>query len=146
MARGSRRASAIASPIANAESDPLVQLLAPTPAVSVFEATAEPLSLVQDNRVYHPEGPRQSVVIGGRLARVVVHNRPAIAYGKPIYAYRGMPHGLQVPVGTKFESPFRVVRCLRRKIRREVIFALRKEKKGAGARKRRRNPDSGVKC
>lgn len=111
-----------------------------------------PFIEVEDGRTYNPVDPSfRSLTIGGSIARinvakVVVHKRPVIAYGQPIYAYRGLPRGVQVPVGVKFESPFRVVRCLRRKIRREVIFALRKEKKGAGARHRRHNAFSKVGC
>lgn len=107
------------------------------------------LNEIQDTRRHDPTTPRKartSFTIGGNLARVVVHKRPWIAYSKPIWAYRGIPVGLQPPVGVMFESPFRVIRCLRRKIRRNVIFALRKFRKGAGAKHRRRNYDSNIRC
>lgn len=45
-----------------------------------------------------------------------------------------------------FARPAGVSLCARRKQRREVIFATKKQRKGAGARTRRRNEWSNVKC
>lgn len=101
---------------------------------------------VEDRRTWNPDPGRSAVTIGGRVARVVVHKRPFIAYNRPIWAYRGMPVGVQVPVGVMYESPFFVIRCLRRKVRKAVIFA-----RGHGGKRGRkgrynRNADSGIWC
>lgn len=48
-------------------------------------------------------------------------------------------------LGMAFEAPKRVLVCVRRKQRREVLHALNKTRKGAGARKRR-NQWSNVSC
>lgn len=45
-----------------------------------------------------------------------------------------------------FTDPSNVVACVRRAQRREVLFAKRRTKKGAGARRRRRNFWSNVRC
>lgn len=154
MARGSRsRGVARSHTIATytPPQDPLADVLRPfysTPA-RLFDDVATPFTDFEDGRTFSPDvnnKPRRAVVIGGRPARLVVHKRPIIAYGQPIYAYRGLPKSVQVPVGVKFESPLRVIRCLRRKIRRNVIFALNKRRKGAGAKRRRRNEYSNVGC
>lgn len=117
-------------------------LLSPvTPATPVTDYSTD-----DDRRLWHPDPNRGAVTFGGRWARVVVHARPVIARGKPIYSWRGLPVALQAPVGLKFESPFNVVKCVRRKVRRSVIFALNKQRKGAGARHRRRDKYTGVKC
>lgn len=50
------------------------------------------------------------------------------------------------PVGLQFRAPRGVLICVRRKIRKQVLHALRKTGKGSGRRPRRRNAWSGVKC
>lgn len=45
-----------------------------------------------------------------------------------------------------FDDPARVVICKRRQRRREIMFALKKTGKGSGAKKRRINERSKVRC
>lgn len=45
-----------------------------------------------------------------------------------------------------FDNPDLVLNCVRRKQRREVIFAKRKRRQGSGARRRRRNFYSNIRC
>lgn len=45
-----------------------------------------------------------------------------------------------------FALPWQVVICVRRKRRREVMFALKKTSKGSGAKNRRRDEYSDVRC
>lgn len=81
-------------------------------------------------------------------------NRPAIASVRS--ATRLVSHplrsfttavGNRAPEGIRFYLPDRVAICVRRKIRREVVHALRvKPKHGRGGGKRRRTPYSGIKC
>lgn len=51
-----------------------------------------------------------------------------------------------VPTGISFNVPEEVSLCVRRKQRREVLFAKRRTGKGARARRRRRGPFSSVSC
>lgn len=44
------------------------------------------------------------------------------------------------------DAPLRALICAKRRIRKEIMFALKRTKKGAGASKRRRNHESRVKC
>lgn len=105
---------------------------------------------VEDGRSWHPDPDRGAVTIGGRWARVVVHPRPIVARTKPLWAWKGMPIGLQPPVGLRFESPLKVVTCVRRKVRREVIFALDRQRSrksgGRGGRRYRRTWRSNIGC
>lgn len=101
---------------------------------------------VEDGRSWHPDPERGAVTVGGRWARLVVHPRPAVAYSRPLWSWRGTPRGVQVPVGLRFESPLKVITCLRRKVRREVIFARRKAGAGARSRVRARNWRSEIGC
>lgn len=145
MARRGSRSRSDAPRVANAPTlttpASLSALLPP-----VGPLVPSPLLELEDGRQWHPDPERSPVMIGGRLARVVVHSRPVVAYGKPIYAYRGLPRGFQPPVGVKFESPFRVITCLRRKIRREIIFARGKAGSGKKQRMPRRDWKSSVSC
>lgn len=119
-------------------------------AVPIRPARLPSLSLHEDLRLWHPDPDRGAVQIGGRWAKVVVHSRPVVARSRALSAWglvdKGLPVGLQVPVGLRFESPFRVITCLRRKIRRQVIFARRKAGKGVTRRKPRRTWRSQVVC
>lgn len=84
-----------------------------------------PLSEVTDGRFFSPTAPDNPRRIDGTAARI-----------SPV------PHRME---GIRFEQPEAVARCVRRKTRREVIFAKRKHRKGAGSR-RRYNFWSTVKC
>lgn len=103
-------------------------------------------NIVDDARLWHPDPEHGALTIGNRWANVVVHKRPLIARTKPYWSYKGFPIGVQVPVGVQFESPLRVVRCVRRKMRRGVIFALRRNKQGSGARRHKMHWHSKVWC
>lgn len=123
---------------------------------SIFTPTAHiddiPLwRAAEDGRFFNfdqPETPRN--VYTGRPARFsvavspfhTVHGRSPIARSY----YTGMFRGFQVPVGVKFSNPVSVSACIRRKIRRAVIFAKGYRHKGAGARHRHRNAYSNVAC
>lgn len=143
MARGRAGRQSRASDASRVANAPT---LTPFSALSTLLGPA-PLLELEDGRQWHPDPDRGALSVGGRYARVVVHKRPLVAYSRPIYAKRGLPAGFQVPVGTMFESPFRVITCLRRKIRREIIFA--RNKAGSGVRRRRPRPrdwKSNVSC
>lgn len=50
------------------------------------------------------------------------------------------------PQSVKFSIPRQVATCVRRKIRKEVMFALKLRGKGSGSRRRKRNFWSRISC
>lgn len=60
-------------------------------------------------------------------------------------APRGHLRSAMSQLGMRFEAPKKVLVCVRRKQRREVLHALKRTRKGAGSAKRR-NQWSDVKC
>lgn len=141
MARGGRSNTSAAS------RDFLESLLSPVSMpLAIVPSGHLDLSSIEDGRLWHPDPDRGALTIGGRFAQVVVHKRPIIARSKPIWSYKGLPVGVQVPFGVQFESPFKVITCLRRKVRRNVIFAMNKGGKGVKKRQPRRNWRSNVSC
>ncbi len=92
---------------------------------------AAPLRLYEDRRVFHPRGRQRAAFSEPRLAaRVVV---------SPVRSRR-------LPAALSFTDPRRVVVCVRRRIRRQVLFA--NGTGGARGRKRqpRRNEFSSIRC
>lgn len=89
-------------------------------------------SLIQyeDRRTWHPDGPLRSVFAFRRSARRVIDR------ANPLWHARAALH---------FADPSRVVVCLRRRIRREVIHALRKNGK-RGQKRPKRNFYSAIGC
>ena len=47
---------------------------------------------------------------------------------------------------TEFKRPEKVIVCVRRKKRREVLFATKNTRKGSGAKRRRLNENSKISC
>lgn len=86
-------------------------------------------SLLEDRRRFHPLGV---------FAPPAAKNRPS----RRIVASRH-PFGRHV---LKFNVPRNVYLCARRKIRKEVLHALRLTGKGSAQKKRRRNEYSDISC
>lgn len=118
--------------------------------VSMPPAVAEPsvtnLADVEDGRLWHPDPEQGALTIGGRFAQVVVHKRPIVSRSNTIWSASGLPVGVQVPVGVRFESPLKVITCVRRKVRRQIMFATGRSGKGVKKRQPRRNWRSNVSC
>lgn len=113
------------------------------------------LDEIEDNRRFNPDRRPRTITgnrvwIGvapgqGRFVRrpgYYLHSRPLLARNY----YTGTPVGLQLPWGLKYEGMFPVVTCVRRKIRRAVMFAKRKVGLGAKKKYRHRNERSSVRC
>nr|QJB20130.1 MAG: hypothetical protein [Microvirus sp.] len=120
----------------------------------LIDALSAPLTEVEDNRTFHPNRRfRSGVTVSGRAVELTVNAGP-FRFGGAIHRrsviarnyYTGMPVGVQVPVGIKFHEPLKVVTCIRRAVRRSVMFAKRKVGLGARQKVRRRGPYTGVKC
>lgn len=108
------------------------------------------LKAIEDRRTWHPER----------------ENRPARSYyehfHRLVYQARKIrshvrtamdPSRLlrraawnQVPHQVAFRNPQSVLVCVRRKMRREVLHALRKTGSGSGRKKPKRNWTSGISC
>lgn len=97
-----------------------------TPLVTADFATPADVLGALDRRLYVPPG----TVSAGALPRRAAQLKPSFAH---LYQ-------------TQFSEPKQVAVCVRRKQRREVIFAKNKAGKGARARYRKRNLWSGTKC
>lgn len=83
---------------------------------------------IEDRRLFHPDG----------------YSRPASSFQSFNHRLRASP-SRKLPFGVGFVSPSKVLVCVRRKIRREVMFA----KGGAGSRRMsrpRRSYYSDVRC
>lgn len=103
--------------------------------VFTFKKAPEPVwEITQDARFYTPRRTR-SRRVDGKAARVIpVGDPPAADLYQPLTAQIG------------FEAPQKVITCVRRKARREVIFASGRA--GGGSRKptSRRNSESKIRC
>lgn len=107
----------------------------------------------EDGRFFNPDAgyePAARNFHTGRPARFSVSVSPFhTVHGRSVVSrsyFTGMPRGFQVPVGVKFSNPLSVVACVRRKVRRAVMFAKGKTRKGSGSRHRRFNSLSNVRC
>lgn len=99
---------------------------------SLLISKLDPLGLLQqieDRRTYHPEGLQ----------------RPARAFKKAQHKLVApKTRSSKVPQGVQFYTPGTILICVRRAVRREVLFA---KNKGGGRHKRpRRNHYSDVQC
>ncbi|UOF79228.1 hypothetical protein [Microviridae sp.] len=89
------------------------------------------LQAIEDRREFHPE----------RAAR------PARSFSRSVHtlaAPAGRPG--RVPVGVTFENPTKVLVCVRRKSRREVLFAMGRTGRGSARGRRRRSEYSDIQC
>lgn len=139
---GSRRDHSInSSPIATFQ----VPVFQPLPLLPTSPLSR--LSEVEDRRLFHFEGPnRPALLDDGTLARTHVVDRNknrnrvkprAFRFGPKIYS--------QTKAIVAFEAPERVAVCIRRKARRQVLFAKQRAGRG-GLRKPRRTWLSKISC
>lgn len=108
------------------------------PDPPLFRLPPLDLRLYEDRRTYHPSAFPPVGVIDNRAARRLVERLPV----RPVSPYRDPFPSLRLG----FAVPQRVALCVRRKTRREVIFAKGLRRAGSGARTRRRNEHSDVRC
>lgn len=114
--------------------------------VRVFDYYRRPvLSVIEDRRTFHPlREARPVATLSRRDQRRLVErpiNRPVRDKDRPLSYVDPFP-----ALRLGFAVPEKVVRCVRRKQRREVLFAVRKTGAGSRARYRRRDEWSDVSC
>lgn len=115
----------------------------PTANLSRLLRPTVPLSEVQDFRLYNPTPDFDvSRTVSGRRARVVLKDRHFVdRFGNQIRSQS------QTKAIRAFHAPDRVVTCLRRKERREILFASGKGGKPTRSfRPRRLNHQSKISC
>lgn len=98
----------------------------------------KPLKILEDRRTFHPEKHVEPKRTDGARPRQVLRAERSPSISRPHAA----PH-LSPRIG--LAQPSKVAMCIRRKTRREVIFAKQKTRKGAAAR-RTRNQWSDLSC
>lgn len=108
-----------------------IQPFSPLPSLAHVPSQRSQFNEIEDGRRFVP-GPSRSRLFAGSSAPLKIGSKRPSQRGPA--------------TGVAFASPVHTVRCVRRKERREVIFALRKRGKGAAARRRRRNYWSNVSC
>lgn len=97
--------------------------------ISRYDLATETIEILGDDRQYHPLGPA----------------RPQQRATGQVATLRRTYNSLNHKIG--FNTPDNVFRCIRRKSRREVLFAFNKQRKrGQGGGKYKRNYWSQFKC
>jgi len=102
--------------------------------LTALNFTTRPLTFLQtieDRRDFHPEQAA----------------RPARSFSRSVHSL-AVPRqrGGRLPIGVTFENPTKVLVCVRRKSRREILFAAGHTGKGSALGKRRRSHYSEIQC
>lgn len=96
-----------------------------------------PLHLIEDLRRYDPARHVNARSLFNRFHRLVVDPNVNLKRSRSRVA---------LTPRIAFANPERVVTCIKRKTRRQVMFAMRKTGKGAQRRRRHRNWRSNISC
>lgn len=107
-------------------------------ANSLLTSVRTVLREIEDRRLYDP-------LQDARPARGLSHYASEIGI-KPYKRNVVRPKAALTPDVFRFNKPVSVAICVRRKQRREVLFALKRTGKGSRRRRRRRNYYSEVSC
>lgn len=99
---------------------------------------------VQDDRTWQPTRQRVAKTVSGASPRIDVKKvqrvQSRLKFFKPSHQIGNVSSRLG------FKLPHDVIVCLRRAMRREVLFALKRHRKGSGAKRRKRTYYSNVDC
>lgn len=140
MSRRSRRRREVITVLSALPSPTLTSLLGTSPPTRDGDVSPSLWRQVEDRRQYHPlDEWAPPKMFTGNPARIVHKNKFSRPHKSAGFVVSG------VPKLTAFKAPQRTLVCVRRSARKEVLFALRKTKKGAGSR-RRLNRFSEVSC
>lgn len=138
MGRRSRRRREVITVRSAMPSPSLTSLLRTSPPT--LDAPSHLIRDVEDRRRYHP--------LADYSPPLTYRGSPARVQAKQRFS---RPHKMAgfitptVPKRVAFKSPKKVLVCVRREQRKEVLFALRKTKKGSGG-SRRLTPFSEISC
>lgn len=96
------------------------------------------LRAIEDRRTYHPQKHRSAKSLDRSHHDLVTPVTRSGNKNKDRFAY------LRLPSAVQFKAPKKVLICIRRKRRKEVLFAFKKTK--GGSRRHRRNYFSDIRC
>lgn len=106
----------------------------------------QPLHLPSfDNRLFHPDPVTRTISEPRSASRLVIPRESAVSPRRSVQDRPGNSRTARLPHQLAFSQPKQVSVCIRRKARREVLFAKQRTRKGAGSR-RHRNQWSEIKC
>lgn len=138
MARKRPRGSVYASSVTSGFT--LSDLIKPLPSLPINNFVRSPLTAVEDNRTWDPDPDPLSRQTRRWTSPTQLAPRPKPTRSGRLFDVQAL----------NFKYPKFVVRCVRRKIRNEVLHALGKTGKGSGRRlknrKYNRNQLSNVRC
>lgn len=113
----------------------------PKPYAPLVPSLPKPLTLLEDRRAWHPENKQNRNPGALQRSNTTLRIRGDAGTAKAKTSSGPLPR----TVG--FEQPKGVAICVRRNVRRQVLFASKNGiRKGAGAKHRRRTQWSDVKC
>lgn len=149
MARGSSRGQRDANVVA---SDMLLSSLVEpvSPSTLLDPLTDDPLLSFEDRRTFHPDPSSRPALLS--YASDVIQSQVSNRLNKAVYSFPGVRAFDRAQARGRavlaFRDPRRVAICVRRHIRREVLFAIDPRRKfGSGAgKRRRRNWASAIRC
>lgn len=143
MAKGRKSKRDSASPVDDAR--PLL-----SPSVPRTVRNYQPSSFyseVDDHRTWDPAPQKHAkTVTGGRPRIIAKGNVKRGPNGRPLKTFGRAQVVGAVNSRLGFAVPQNIIVCLRRAMRREVLFALKKRRKGSGSKRRRRNQWSDIDC
>lgn len=138
--RRRRRIWASLAPTIGTYRPPALRIYRP-PALEVV-VRRPALAMIEDRRRWHPEGKMApAATFSRRSQRQVVERIPQSSSGKQALGGLVMP---SARIG--FKVPGKVAVCVRRKQRREALFALNRTGKGASSRFRKRTQFTNMVC
>lgn len=113
----------------------------------ILRSRRDPLTLFEDRRQYYPERYTEP-------ARSFTSTRHRLQIRSKVYPSKEQAHyqsptsyvHAYLPAQIGFARPNEVLICVRRKIRREVMFAKRKAGRSGGQNKRKLNEYSMIRC
>lgn len=110
------------------------------PLVHHTSPSSQVLSDIEDRRTWHPQAEQRPARSFDRPTHSLVVPRHPKNVNKSRAGASALPHQVQ------FDAPNKVLVCVRRAQRKQVLFALKKTGKGAKARKHRRSYYSDIRC
>lgn len=140
MARNSRRSPGQrdAPVIAN---DPVADLIGPQ------RSEQDASSPITDRRSFHPDPDRFEQYPGsGAPARIKLRDRPSKRSPSSYGGKKSIQNFSQTKAVLAFANPELVPACVKRRRRKEVLFALKRTKKGSAKRHRKHTWRSMFKC
>lgn len=111
--------------------------------------TAPKLTQIEDRRTWHPDGktrPARSLNKSQHRLVIATNRHTSPRSTNPVHTKKAATRAAYLPHQIQFQAPKQVLVCIRRKKRKEVLFAKKLTGKGARARRHRSTEYTGVKC